>query len=398
MAQKSFVIDTNVLIDDPNALKVLQNGEENKVYVPWTIIEELDQIKSRVKIRHRALEAIDKLSLDDELVQILPKVDIKELNNDDKILKEIECSCIDDPILVTNDSLLRLKASLKGIKAQVYQNLIPFKAESQKWTGFVDNAKDVITNSFYWEEGRLKFWNGIESKIIDYENKPWQVIPKTPYQNAAMELLLNDDINLVSIQSSAGFGKSYISLACALVKVFEEKKYNKVFVIKPNLELGESFGYVPGDLDEKMTPLFRNMHQLLIKLHDKRNVNKAFKFKKELDLDINDISSINKAKFEYLPINYMRGMNIEDSFVIVDEVQGFSKHEVKVLLTRMGQNVKCVCLGDTEQVDNPRLNQDNNGLNWLVKLCKGAKNYGHVVLKGKVSRGPICDLILSKFI
>lgn len=178
-----------------------------------------------------------------------------------------------------------------------------------------------------------------------------------------MELLLNDDINLVSIQSSAGFGKSYISLACALVKVFEEKKYNKVFVIKPNLELGESFGYVPGDLDEKMTPLFRNMHQLLIKLHDKRNVNKAFKFKKELELDINDISSINKAKFEYLPINYMRGMNIEDSFVIVDEVQGFSKHEVKVLLTRMGQNVKCVCLGDTEQVDNPRLNQDNNGLN-----------------------------------
>ncbi len=96
-----------------------------------------------------------------------------------------------------------------------------------------------------------------------------------------------------------------------------------------------------------------------------------------------------------LPLAYIRGMNLEHAIVIVDEMQNLSRLESRALLTRMGEGTRCFCLGDTKQVDNPYLNEFNNGLNWVVTLCKGQPNYGHLVLKGSKSRGVITDLILK---
>jgi predicted ribonuclease YlaK len=103
----------------------------------------------------------------------------------------------------------------------------------------------------------------------------------------------------------------------------------------------------------------------------------------------------NPKNFEILPLAYIRGMNIENAVVIIDEMQNMSRSECLALLTRMGDGVKCLCLGDTRQVDNPYLNQENNGLNWVVKKFKGSKIYSHIVLKGEKSRGPITDLVIS---
>ncbi|PID55502.1 phosphate starvation-inducible protein PhoH, partial [candidate division KSB3 bacterium] len=138
-------------------------------------------------------------------------------------------------------------------------------------------------------------------------------------------------------------------------------------------------------------PYVRYMEDLLAKLHKKRSANKLF-------VKDSDPPKTNPRFFEMMPLNYMRGMNIDDAIVILDEVQNISRDELRLALTRMGENTRCFCLGDTSQVDNPHLNSQNNGLNWMVKKFKGDKRYAHIVLNGGSqvrSRGPVTDLVIE---
>ena len=146
---------------------------------------------------------------------------------------------------------------------------------------------------------------------------------------------------------------------------------------------------LPGDLEEKMAPYVRYVGDLLMKLHDLRPANRIF-----ADSEGGNFR-FNPKRFEILPIAFIRGMNLENAVVIIDEMQNLSRAETRALLTRMGENVKCICLGDTRQVDNPYLNESNNGLNWTVKMLKGLPGYGHIVLKGERSRGPITDMVIK---
>lgn len=213
--------------------------------------------------------------------------------------------------------------------------------------------------------------------------------PRNIFQNLALELMTHPDIDLVSVQSEAGYGKSYLALAAALYLVLEHKSHHKIFVIKPTIEIGQKLGYLPGKLEEKMEPYARYIADLAAKLHRLRPANKLF-----MDSDVYP-PQFNSKVFEILPLAYIRGMNIENAVVIIDEMQNMSRSECRALLTRMGEGVKCFCLGDTRQVDNPYLNQENNGLNWVVKKFKGSKNYSHIVLKGEKSRGPITDMVIA---
>lgn len=397
---KNYVLDTNVLLDAPNAVEVLQDTD-NTVYVPWTVLQELDKLKSLTKTRHRAIEAIKILSKTD-VYFLRDSIDLYPTDSpDDAILMEITLANINNPILVTNDIMLRLKAQkLYCIEAQEYKKLVPFKADSQKVTGFstieYDSGGNEICetidwNTFYWKEGKLHFYSKNGPKCVDYENSPWGIKPKTAYQNAALELMLDPEINLVTVQSEAGFGKTFLSLAAGLYLTFEKKEFKKIYVLKPNIEIGQELGFLPGGLDEKLDPYFRNVHNLLLKLHEMRPCNKAFK--KDDEHDLTSISSVNKSKFEYIPLNFLRGMEFSDCFILIDETQNLTKDQLKTVLSRIGENVKCVCTGDTEQVDNPACNPENNGLNWAVKLFNGEHNYAHIVLKGKADRGPICSLV-----
>ena len=168
---------------------------------------------------------------------------------------------------------------------------------------------------------------------------------------------------------------------------FKEKKYKKVFIFKPNMEIGQELGFLPGDVNEKMSPYFRPIRDLMEKLHDARPANRAW-----VDPDATELE-LNRRAVEMLPINFLRGMNIDNAIVLIDEVQNISRGELRTVLSRMGENVKVICTGDVRQIDNVHLNEDNNGLNWMVKLFKGNANYGHVVLSGSKSRGPIADLV-----
>ncbi|MEF2144341.1 MAG: PhoH family protein [Desulfovibrionaceae bacterium] len=393
MAEKRFVLDTNVLIENPKCIVSLRNGQENKIFVPYTVLSELDKLKKDNRIGHVVSQAVQTL-LRDELVAVLDPGYAGQLNDeclDDRILKEVQQAGIAEPILITNDRILQLKARVNGISCEGYHDSDPFRSESQRYTGFLEDGDEPVANSFVWDAGTPVFNGPGGPRPINYQHEVWGVRPRSVYQNLALELMLHPDVDLVSIQSEAGYGKTFLSLAAALYLVLEKKDnpYRKIYLVKPVVEIGSKLGYLPGDVEEKMLPYIRYVHDLMLKLHDVRPANRIF-----MDPTADNLR-FNPKRFEVQPIAFIRGMNIENAVVIVDEMQNLSRNETRALLTRMGENVKCICLGDTRQVDNPYLNESNNGLNWVVKKLKGYRNYGHMVLKGERSRGPITDMVLK---
>jgi PhoH-like ATPase len=391
--RKNYVIDTNVLIENPNSVQALRNGNENNIYIPYHVLMELETLKNTPKLRHIVSQVISTLIDNrDHITFIRGGVADSPYTHivDNYILSEIEAAKdITDPILVTNDRLLQLQASLRDIKSEELRDSKPFESESQLYTGFVEDAAGAPPNSFLWREGKPVLLAPSGEKIIGYTNDVWNLKPRTVYQNLALELIVSEHADLVSIQSEAGFGKTYLALAAALYMTLERKLFEKIYVVKPTIEIGAKLGYLPGDIAEKMEPYVKYIFELVLKLHRQRPANKVFVNPGE------ESPRLSPKKFEILPLAYVRGMNIENAFVIVDEAQNLSRNEVRALLTRMGEGVKCVCLGDTSQVDNPYLNEANNGLNWIVRKFKGFSNYGHIVLKGDRSRGPITDMVLK---
>ena len=384
---KNYVLDTNVLLDNENCIELLKN-DENNIFIPATVIEELDRLKKDARKRPQVLRAINSLREHESDVTILYNGS-KHETNDNMILKEIQSNedKVNDPIFITNDKLLQFKSIKSSIKSEPFEYSNPFKSESQRYTGFIHEG-ELVRNCFYWKDGRMYFYTpDCKEKLVDYENCVWGVKPRSPYQNAALELILNDDIDVVTIQSDAGFGKSFISLAAMMHLTLQKKRFKKMFIFRPNIEIGQELGFLPGDINEKMQPFFRPMKDLLEKLHETRGANRLW-----VDPDDHNLQ-LNTRAIEMLPLNFLRGMNIDDAIVLIDECQNISRSELRTILSRMGENVKVICTGDVRQIDNVHLNEDNNGLNWMVKKFKGAGNYGHVVLKGSKSRGPIADLV-----
>ncbi len=391
MRKKHYVLDTNVLIENPDSILKLKNGADNEIYIPYHVLIELNNLKTNPRLRHIISKVIDiLLEYKDDIHFIRNDSSISPFTEeivDNFILEEVKSTDLTDPILVTNDRILQLQASLLDIKSEEFKDSKPFESESQLYTGFMDNGAEPIPNSFTWVDGKPVLHAPEGAKTIGYTLSVWNVKPRTVYQNLALELMQSAHVDLVSIQSEAGFGKTYLALASGLYQVLEKRTYEKIYVVKPTIELGAKMGYLPGDIEEKMEPYVKYIRDLVHKLHDLRPANKLFAGE--------NTAKYNSKKLEILPLAYVRGMNIENAYVIVDECQNLSRNEVRALLTRMGEDVKCICLGDTSQVDNQYLNEANNGLNWIVRKFKGFPNYAHMVLKGEKSRGPITDMVLK---
>lgn len=397
--KKNYILDTNVLLEDENCIEILRNGDENDVYIPLTVLDELDKLKKDSRIGLNARRATSKIAEQQEQI-IFVGNELSGTSSDNRILLEILKNAtntatpsikeIESPIFVTNDLNFKIKANYFGLTAEVYKRSNPILSESQQYTGFVEDGEELIDNCFFWKQGKLHHFTDNTIKEINYDNEIWKIRPRSTYQNATMELLLNDEIELVTIQSAAGFGKTLLSLAAALFLKNEAKRYKKIYIFRPNIEIGTPLGFLPGEIGDKMEPYFKPIRELLLKLHELRPANKLFVDPKAPKLIFNE------SHIELLPFNYIRGMNIEDAVVIIDECQNITRDEARAALSRLGTNVKCICTGDVMQVDHPHLDQDNNGLNWILKICKNSPNYAHIVLKGNKSRGPIADLIRIK--
>lgn len=395
---KTYILDTSVLIDNPNCVDILRNGDDNQVLIPYSVILELDKLKRKPGLSPVVAEVTKRLEGEDGF-RIIKHPDIAyrdEDTGDEWIIEDVRRFYLDLPgeerdttFVISNDRLFRIRLGVEGLPAQEFKSSHPVESESQFYTGFVEETEPPVPNSFSWVEGRPRF-NGAEPRIVDHENNPWNITPRTVYQNLAMELMLEPSIDLVSLQSRAGYGKTYIALACALALVFQKpKSFNKIYIVKPNVEIGEKIGFLPGEIGDKLGPYYKPIEDLIRRLNDLRPAANLF-----ID-DGHSEPVLNPKRCEILPLNYLRGMNLEDCVVIVDEAQNLTRLQTRTLLTRMGPGVKCFVLGDTDQIDHPYLDKFNNGLNWIVMKFRGFWNYGHIVLRGAKSRGPITDMTLK---
>ncbi len=242
MMKKNYVIDTNIFLDDKNCIERLRNGEENNIFIPKRVLLELDYLKNDPRIGHLVNNAIKEIEKNLDKITFIGD-DIRD-NTDLKILNDIKNSNIENPILVTNDKMFGVMCQDSGIKSEPYLNSNPFKSESEIHTGVLSSPEvneDNIANFFVWEEGKPVFYKNKEShKILSYTQQAWKIRPRIkneetgeidPYQNMAIDLLLDNDIKIVSLQAPAGKGKTFLALAAAFENVLQRKLYDKIIVM-----------------------------------------------------------------------------------------------------------------------------------------------------------------------
>ncbi len=254
----------------------------------------------------------------------------------------------------------------------------PEKLINNQYVVFGTADKDQLFGRF--REGE----NGAGSiEIIKPVDTPVSAInPLNERQQIAFDMLLNDEFSLVTLVGKAGTGKTLLALAAGLHKVIREKKYTRVLVSRPVIPMGKDIGYLPGGKDEKMShwmqPLFDNLSQITEAISDKQE-------QKNID------GMLKNRQIEIEALTFMRGRSLPNQYIIIDEAQNLSPHEIKTIVSRAGENTKIVLTGDPDQIDSPYLDASSNGLTYLVEAFKGQKLFAHIVLE-KSERSRLSEL------
>jgi len=430
---KNFVLDTNVMLHDPNSLFAF---EDNCVIVPIYTIEEIDTFKRHMDELGRAARTVsrtlDELRKQGPLTQGVPLKNggtLKVLFASEPLPGDIGANKIDDKILavalelkkkeperrtilVSQDINLRIRADALGLEAVSYdRERIPID-ELFSGTGEMELPTDDVQRLF--KEGSIELdekacdellpnqfltirdagnekhtalarvdCKGKKLNLIrDTSHGVWGIKPRNREQRFAFDALLDDGLMLVTLVGKAGTGKTLLALAAGLQKVVEEKRYVKLLVARPIYPLGRDLGYLPGDIEEKLNPWMKPIYdnvELLLGL-GKDEVRGGRSYKELFDM----------GAMELEPLTYIRGRSIPNQYILVDEAQNLTPHEVKTIITRAGDNTKIVLTGDPYQIDNPYLDSSNNGLTYVVNRFKGDELFGHVKLY-KGERSPLAE-------
>ncbi|MBX3363074.1 MAG: PhoH family protein, partial [Phycisphaeraceae bacterium] len=219
------------------------------------------------------------------------------------------------------------------------------------------------------------------------------IMPRNVQQTMAMDLLLDDEIKMITLLGTAGTGKTLIAVAAGMAKVFNEERYDKLLVARPIMPMGRDIGYLPGDKDEKLTawmqPIFDNLEYLLSTRGAQLQTPDSHSSEQRIEKLIAD------GRLVLEPLTYIRGRSIPHQFMIVDEAQNLTPHEVKTIVSRVGEGTKLVLTGDIGQIDNPYLDSSSNGLSYTVEKMKGLGLVGHVML-AKSERSELASLAASR--
>jgi PhoH-like ATPase len=434
--KKIYVLDTSVLLHDHNCIN---SFEDNLVAIPITVLEELDKFKVGNDIKNfearECIRIIDRLSENHSLQAWIPlhngaggKLKIilnssenltadaerifNDKKNDHKILnaalqlqQEEKKSKV---VMVTKDINLRLKAKALDLPAEDYKtgkvkdSMMMYSGmsliedvesefirklyqdgESKKLTVL---GKEKMSNHFYilrnGQSSALTYYNGKEKSLQRVDKVyAYGIKPKNAEQAFAMHAILNPEIRLVTISGVAGTGKTLLALAGSLEL---KNTYDQLFLARPIVPLSnKEIGFLPGDAEEKvnpyMQPLWDNLNFIKNQFGENEKKRKA----------IDEMQAA--GKITICPLAFIRGRSLSNCIMIVDEAQNLTPHEVKTIITRAGENTKIILTGDVRQIDTPYLDEQSNGLSFVIERLKGQDLYCHVTLE-KGERSELANL------
>ncbi|WP_022961154.1 PhoH family protein [Halopseudomonas pelagia] len=435
-----YVLDTNVLIHDPNALL---NFEEHHVIIPMTVLEELDKLKSGKASTaadcRQAIRLIDKTLADAPPDQVEKGVPIQRGKlgpngtlailmdktpipahclpndlNDNKIINQLcqlQHKYPDSRVaLVSKDINMRLKARACGIDAEDYQtdqllddiSLLArgyHQVEGSFWdrvkrvethqrlgktvhdVQLIDNLPALHINDFIIDDqgfiGWVKSIEGDHLSLRDLHQEPlmhqeaWGLRPRDVFQSLAMYALLDPDIHLVNLTGAAGSGKTILALAAAIEQTMVSKTYRRIIATRSTQGLDEDIGFLPGTEAEKMEPWLGAITDNLEALHmDDECTHGSVDY------------ILDRVPLQFKSLNYIRGRSFQQSFILIDESQNLTPHQIKTIITRAGSGSKVVCLGNLAQIDTPYLNATSSGLTYLTECFKDFPHGVHIHLQG----------------
>lgn len=433
--KRKIILDTNVILFDVQALYKFIDAD---IYFPIAVIEEIDHFKRDMGENGRnarqfsrymdMLRASGSLSRGVTVEKSQSRVFVTIDHGFSGIPKELDQDKPDNRILataltlkksypdyyvelITKDTNLRIKADVYGINARDYEPDAVSVEELYSGVKEVEVEPEVIdefyqtkivhdvrefnllanqyvimkdkSNSNHSAIGRFSVVHeGIVPLIKPNENV-WGIYPRNVEQSFAMDALLNDELLFVSLVGKAGTGKTLLALAAGLSKTLDEGKFQKLLVSRPIFPMGRDIGYLPGDVEQKlnpwMQPIFDNVEYLM---GSDTSQKKAAGRAQEL---------INQGMLNIEPLTYIRGRSIPNQYLIVDESQNLSPHEIKTIVTRAGEGTKIVLTGDCYQIDNPYVDSANSGLTYSVERFKGQNIAAHVTLT-KGERSELAEL------
>jgi PhoH-like ATPase len=429
---KTFVLDTNVLLHDYQSIFSFQN---NEVIIPLGVIEEMDKFKKdnteTGRNARQVARILDGLRLKGVLtnggVELENGGRLRVVFTEEPFIKqlpmELRNATVDNQILasalqeskregshavvVTKDINLRIKAHAVGLLAEDYEtdkvsfdHLYSGSIEIQGDTEFIDkfyrnkqvespgtschpNQCVTIRNNTHNQQSAIGRISSNGDHIRTLHEIPregfWGIVPRNREQRFALDLLADPDVKLVTLIGKAGTGKTLLAIAAGLHCVTELNYYSRLLVSRPVFPMGRDIGFLPGDVDEKlapwMQPIYDNVDLLLREGgHILNKKNRGYQELKDLGI------------LEVEPLTYIRGRSIPSQFIIVDEAQNLTPHEVKTIITRAGEGAKIILTGDPEQIDNPYVDTSSNGLTFVVERFKCHQVSGHITLyKGERS-------------
>ena len=429
--KRTYVLDTNVFLT--NAHSVFEFGN-NDIIVPLKVLDEIDKHKKRqdgVGLNARAIiRILDELRAKGNLhkgVRLARRkgiLSVRGYNSEDvpvgcdldsadnEIITTALTEMKTNPktkrkvILVTRDINMRVKCDSLGIITEDYVPNRVIDDEKKLYTGFFKHlVDDQLIDQFYegeeimFEKSEVKSkfkpnqfimlvsnanekktalarfidYNMPIRKVAEYQHGLWGLRPRNKEQTFAFDLLMDNEVPIVTLIGKAGCGKTLLAIAAGLEQVIEKKKYKKLVVSRPVQPLGKDIGYLPGTMEEKMRPWLMPIQDNIDFLMNGQS--------KSMEMFYDD------KTIEIEALTYIRGRSISNAYVIIDEAQNLTIHELKTIITRVGENTKIVLTGDIEQIDSIYLDATSNGLSYAVEKFKPHDLAGHMTLiKGERSK------------
>ncbi len=431
---KNYILDTNVLLHDPNSLL---NFADNNVLLPIEVIEEIDRFKrestelgQNARAVSRMLDSFRAEGSLSEGVRLpnggLLKITFQKrevaknghasLFSDDTVDNRILSQAFtvqkdhpkDGTILVSKDINLRIKADALGLQAEdyetdrvfikdLYTGMVEMTVSPDQIASFRANGEYDVTGKRYLPSEYCTMIDETNPKrtaltrvdatgtkllpILDSREGVWGIKPRNREQHFAFDALLDDRIKLVTLMGKAGTGKTLLAMAAGLKRTVHDREFRRLIVARPTISMGKELGFLPGSLEEKLAPWMQPIHDTLEMLSD---LNMGHEHRRSGDL-------MRSGSIVVEALSYIRGRSIANQFMIIDEAQNLTPLEAKTIITRVGSGTKIVFTGDPYQIDNPYVDSSSNGFNYIVSRFRAEAVAAHIELQ-KGERSELAEL------